>query len=163
MVVNRTKYCRRCDHYLTFVMCLRSSLASSKKSLPHGILLTIVLHMENYTTSLDQAFHALSDPTRRSVIQRLISGPATVKELSEPFSMGLPSFMKHIKVLEKSGLIRSQKTGRTRTCQIEPIQLTAAEKWLSEQRAIWEGRTDRLADYAESLASKERINAKRKL
>lgn len=114
-------------------------------------------------TSLDEAFHALSDPTRRSVIQRLISGPATVKELSEPFSMGLPSFMKHIKVLEKSGLISSQKTGRTRTCQIEPIQLTAAEQWLSEQRAIWEDRTDRLADYAESLASKERINAKRKL
>ncbi|MBL3559091.1 MULTISPECIES: ArsR/SmtB family transcription factor [Marinobacter] len=108
-------------------------------------------------TSLDQAFHALSDPTRRAVIQRLIGGPATVKQLSEPFSMGLPSFMKHIKVLEKSGLISSQKTGRTRTCQIEPIQLTAAEKWLSEQRAIWEDRTDRLADYAESLAAKEHM------
>lgn len=123
----------------------------------------MVLHMENHSVSLDQAFYALSDPTRRSVIQRLISGPATVKELSEPFSMGLPSFMKHIKVLEKAGLISSQKTGRIRTCQIEPIQLTVAEKWLSEQRAIWEGRTDRLAEYAESLASKERINAKRKL
>ncbi len=67
--------------------------------------------------------------------------------------MGLPSFMKHIKVLEKSGLISSEKAGRTRTCHIEPIQLTAAEKWLSEQRILWEGRTDRLAEYAESLAS----------
>ena len=123
----------------------------------------MVLHMENYSTALDQAFHALSDPTRRSVLQRLISGPATVKELSEPFSMGLPSFMKHIKVLERSGLISTQKTGRTRNCMIEPMQLTAAEKWLSEQRAIWEGRTDRLADYAESLASRERKNATRKL
>lgn len=119
--------------------------------------------MENYSVSLDKSFHALSDPTRRSVIQRLISGPATVKELAEPFAMGLPSFMKHIKVLEESGLIGSQKTGRTRTCEIKPNQLTAAEKWLSEQRVLWEGRTDRLAEYAESLASKEYTDEKRKL
>ncbi len=76
--------------------------------------------------------------------------------------MGLPSFMKHIKVLEESGLISSQKTGRIRTCQIKANQLTAAEKWLAEQRALWEGRTDRLAEYAESLASKEYSNEKRK-
>ncbi|MFY0666257.1 MAG: helix-turn-helix transcriptional regulator [Natronospirillum sp.] len=113
--------------------------------------------MENYT-SLDQAFHALSDPTRRSVIQRLMSGSATVKELSEPFAMGLPSFMKHLKVLEDGGLISTQKIGRVRTCRIEQNQLTAAEKWLSEQRALWEGRTDRLAEYAESLATKGHSN-----
>lgn len=77
--------------------------------------------------------------------------------------MGLPSFMKHIKVLEESGLISSQKVGRIRTCEIKPNQLTAAEKWLSEQRAIWEGRTDRLAEYVELLASKEHIDEKRKL
>lgn len=116
--------------------------------------------MENYSVSLDKSFHALSDPTRRSVIQRLISGPATVKELAEPFGMGLPSFLKHIRVLEESGLISSQKTGRTRTCEIKPNQLTAAEQWLSEQRSLWEGRTDRLAEYAQSLATKGHIDEK---
>ncbi|MBI1424066.1 MAG: metalloregulator ArsR/SmtB family transcription factor [Gammaproteobacteria bacterium] len=114
--------------------------------------------MANNTAFLDKAFHALSDPTRRSVIKRLMRGPATVKELSDPFAIGLPSFMKHIRVLEDSGLISSKKRGRIRTCQIKPTQLAAAEKWLSEQRALWEGRTDRLAEYAESLKSKEVSN-----
>src|SRR5688572_21344172 len=111
--------------------------------------------MENYPASLNNAFHALSDPTRRAVINRLINGPATVKELSEPFAMGLPSFMKHIKVLEDSELISSQKSGRTRTCQLKPTQLAAAENWLTEQLTLWERRTDRLADYVEGLTAKE--------
>lgn len=111
--------------------------------------------MENNTASLDKAFHALSDPTRRSVIQRLIKGPATVKELSGPFAIGLPTFMKHLKVLEDSGLISSKKRGRVRTCQIKPTQLATAEKWLSEQRVLWESRTDRLAEYVKTLTPKE--------
>jgi DNA-binding transcriptional ArsR family regulator len=122
--------------------------------------------MENYSTSLNNAFHALSDPTRRAVINRLINGPATVKELSEPFAMGLPSFMKHIKVLEDSDLISSQKSGRTRTCQIKAAQLATAENWLAEQLTLWERRTDRLANYVESLTAKEhkkeQRNVKRK-
>ena len=108
--------------------------------------------MANYSTSLDTAFHALSDPTRRAVVHRLMTGPVAVKELSQPFDMGLPSFMKHIKVLEESGLISSKKVGRIRTCRIEAEQLAAAESWLSEQRALWEARTDRLAGYVENLA-----------
>lgn len=113
--------------------------------------------MANYLSSLDTAFQALSDPTRRAVIQRLIRGPAAVKELAAPFEMGLPSFMKHIRVLEDSGLIRSEKVGRVRTCHIKTERLAAAESWLSEQRALWEARTDRLADYVENvLATKEK-------
>ncbi len=114
--------------------------------------------MANNTVSLDKTFHALSDPTRRSVVKQLINGPATIKELSQPFAIGLPSFMKHIKVLEDSGLISSKKKGRVRTCQIKAAQLAATEEWLSEQRALWESRTDRLAEYVEALNSKENQN-----
>ena len=106
--------------------------------------------MENYLPALDLAFHALSDPTRRAVLNRLMRGPAPVKELAAPFEMGLPSFMKHLRVLEESGLIRSEKAGRVRTCRVEAKQLAAAESWLSEQRTLWEARTDRLADYVEN-------------
>ena len=116
----------------------------------------MVRHMGNYSTTLDKAFHALSDPTRRAVLSRLIDGPASVKALAEPFAMGLPSFMKHIKMLEDSRLIASEKQGRIRTCHLNAEQLAAAEGWLGQQRALWEARTDRLAQYAQSLASKER-------
>ncbi len=114
--------------------------------------------MENYQSALDTAFHALSDPTRRAVIARLIEGPASVKELAEPFDMGLPSFLKHVKVLEASGLIGSEKVGRIRTCRLIPKRLAAAEDWLSEQRSIWEGRTDRLAAFVEKQHSSEMTN-----
>jgi DNA-binding transcriptional ArsR family regulator len=106
--------------------------------------------MANYSPSLDAAFHALADPTRRAVLRRLIRGPAAVKQLAEPFDMGLPSFMKHIKVLEDSGLIGSEKVGRVRTCHVKTKRLAVAESWLSKQRALWEARTDRLAEYVES-------------
>jgi DNA-binding transcriptional ArsR family regulator len=112
--------------------------------------------MANYTSSLDTTFHALADPTRRAVIARLIMGEASVKELAEPFTMGLPSFMKHIKVLEQSGLIASEKVGRVRTCRLKPKQLALTENWLSEQRRLWEGRSNRLAEYVESLTSGEK-------
>lgn len=106
--------------------------------------------MENYQAALDTAFHALADPTRRAVIARLMEGPASVKELAEPYEMGLPSFLKHVKVLEASGLISSEKAGRVRTCRLIPTRLAAAEDWLGAQRAIWEARTDRLAAFVES-------------
>lgn len=112
--------------------------------------------MENY--SLDTAFHALSDPTRRAVVSRLLRGPAPVKELAKPFGMGLPSFMKHLKVLETSGLIASEKLGRVRTCRVKTEQLAAAESWLSEQRALWEARADRLAEYVETQLSWSKEN-----
>lgn len=100
--------------------------------------------MENYQASLDDAFHALADPTRRSVVARLGSGSATIKQLAEPFPMGLPAFLKHIKVLERSGLIASHKVGRVRTCKLRRENLAAAEQWFDEQRTVWEGRYENL-------------------
>ena len=110
--------------------------------------------MDNYQSSLDAAFHALADPTRRAVLSRLTRGPAPVKELAEPFAMGLPSFMKHLRVLEQDGLIGSEKIGRVRTCWVNTEKLAAAESWLSEQRELWQARTDRLADYVETQMSR---------
>jgi DNA-binding transcriptional ArsR family regulator len=106
--------------------------------------------MANYPASLDTAFHALADPTRRAVVSRLIGGPASVTELAQPFRIGLPTFMKHLKVLEDSGLIGSGKTGRVRICHLKPARLASAEAWLAEQRTLWERRTDRLVDYVEN-------------
>ena len=106
--------------------------------------------MENYHATLDAAFHALADPTRRAVVNRLTHGPAPVSELAAPFAMGLPSFMKHLKVLEDDGLIRSEKIGRVRTCRLDAERLAAAETWLGEQLRLWQGRADRLADYVEN-------------
>ena len=114
--------------------------------------------MENHSIALNKAFHALSDPTRRAVLTRLLAGPASITELAVPFAMGLPAFMKHIHVLEESDLIASQKHGRTRTCNLNPRQLATAEHWLGQQRAVWEARTDRLAQFAEALAHKEPEN-----
>lgn len=111
--------------------------------------------MDNKQPALDSVFRALSDPTRRAVIQRLGQQSATVSELAEPFDMALPSFMKHIGVLEASGLITSKKVGRVRTCRIKPKKLVTAENWFDEQRALWESRSDRLTEYVENLASEE--------
>lgn len=87
---------------------------------------------------LDTFFGAMSDPTRRAVIERLASGPASVSELHAPHSMALPTFMRHLKVLEDTGIVRSIKKGRVRTCQIDPAPLIAAQGWLAWQRTIWE-------------------------
>ena len=103
--------------------------------------------MEQQQTQLNGIFQALADPTRRAVIGRLGRGPASVGELAEPFEMALPSFMKHIHLLEESGLIRTSKLGRVRTCMIETERLAAVGGWLDEQKAIWEGRTDRLEQF----------------
>ncbi|MGH6862014.1 MAG: ArsR/SmtB family transcription factor [Phyllobacterium sp.] len=115
--------------------------------------------MENYQSPLDSAFHALADPTRRAVLSRLMQGPAPVKELAQPFNMGLPSFMKHLRILEEDGLICSEKVGRVRTCRVKAERLAVAESWLSEQRALWQARTDRLADYVETQMSRSAEDA----
>src|SRR4051812_15163477 len=103
--------------------------------------------MEKYPDDLSGIFQALADPTRRAVLGRLGKGPASVGDLAKPYEMALPSFMKHIRFLEGSGLIRTHKEGRVRTCAIESRQFAAAEVWLSEQRAVWEGRADRLEQF----------------
>jgi len=111
--------------------------------------------MDNYGAALDSVFHALADPTRRAVIQRLGMGAATVSELAEPFDMALPSFMKHIGVLETSGLIVSRKTGRVRICMLEQKRLAAVERWFSEQHALWESRYQNLDNLLETLNGTE--------
>lgn len=103
--------------------------------------------MEHYSDRLDTIFQALADPTRRAVLGRLGQGPASITDLARPFEMALPSFMKHIRFLEESGWIRTSKQGRVRTCAIETQQFAAVEAWLTEQRALWEGRTDRLEQF----------------
>lgn len=102
--------------------------------------------MANYSPALDSVFQALADPTRRAVIQRLGRGPASVGELAKPFDMILPSFLKHIGILQKCGLIRTDKVGRVRTCTLEPKNLVQAEKWFESQRDLWAGRYAELDD-----------------
>lgn len=103
--------------------------------------------MEHYSEPLDAVFQALADPTRRAVLGRLGAGPASVGDLARPFDMALPSFMKHIRILEAGGWIRTRKTGRVRTCALETARFQAVEGWLAGQRAIWEARTDRLEQF----------------
>src|SRR5690606_18499726 len=111
--------------------------------------------MLNQCSGLDQIFQALSDPTRRAVLQRLVSGPASVSELAGPFDMSLPSFVQHLGVLERAGLVRSRKVGRVRTVRIAPRQMHKAEHWLSAQREQWQSRLDQLDSYAATLKSKQ--------
>lgn len=94
---------------------------------------------------IDRSFSALTDPTRRAVIERLVKGPATVSELAAPHPMALPTFMRHLKVLEECGLIRSVKRGRVRTCHIEPAPLLQIQGWLEWQRRVWEMGLDQQA------------------
>ena len=96
--------------------------------------------------ALDRVFHALADPSRRAMVDRLTRGPATVSDLAAPFSMTLAAVSQHLKVLEDSGVVRTEKVGRVRTCRIEPAALTAAEQWISKRKALWERRLDRLAE-----------------
>jgi DNA-binding transcriptional ArsR family regulator len=100
---------------------------------------------------LTRIFQALTDPTRRAVLERLTRGPAPVSELAQPFKMALPSFVQHLQVLEHSGLVRSKKQGRVRTYTLAPRPLKAAEHWLSAQRAHWERRLDALDDFLKTL------------
>ena len=100
--------------------------------------------MANQISALDAVFHALSDPTRRAVVQRLGEGTATVSELARPFDMALPSFVKHLSVLERSHLITSRKLGRVRTCSLVHDNFADAERWFHQMRAQWISRYDRL-------------------
>lgn len=108
--------------------------------------------MPNQVAQLDDVFKALADPTRRAVLHRLSRGAASVSELAELAEMALPSFLQHLNVLERYGLVRSQKTGRVRTCNLSPEPLKLAESWIKDQRAVWERRLDQLDDFLHSLA-----------
>jgi DNA-binding transcriptional ArsR family regulator len=97
--------------------------------------------------TLDLAFQALADPSRRVMVDRLTRGPASVSQLAEPLEMSLPAVFQHLQVLEASGLVRTEKVGRVRTCSIEAAALRSAEQWISDRRTTWERRLDRLGDY----------------
>ena len=112
--------------------------------------------MLNYETPLDRAFQALADPSRRAMVERLAQGPATVSELKRPLVMSLPAVMQHLAVLETSGLVVSQKSGRVRTCSINPVAFAEAERWITERRLEWERRLDRLGDYLKTLEGKDK-------
>jgi DNA-binding transcriptional ArsR family regulator len=103
--------------------------------------------MLNQSAALDRMFQALADPTRRAMVERLSRGPASVSELAKPLAMSLPAVVQHLQVLEASGLIRSEKVGRVRTCQIEPKALQLAERWIAERQTTCERRLDRLGEY----------------
>ena len=103
--------------------------------------------MLNQQVPLDRVFHALADSSRLGMVERLSRGPASVSELARPLEMSLAAVVQHIKVLEASGLVRSEKVGRVRTCRIEPAALRTAEQWISERQASWERRLDRLGEY----------------
>ncbi len=109
--------------------------------------------MENYEHRMSLSFAALADPTRRAIVARLCSGDATVGELAEPFEIGLPTLLKHIGVLERGGLVSSEKSGRVRTCSLTPGALRSTDDWLRTHIATWESRLDRLEAH---LAQKPR-------
>jgi DNA-binding transcriptional ArsR family regulator len=107
--------------------------------------------MLNQSSRVDPLFHALGDPTRRSMVERLAKGPASVSELAGPLAISLSAVVQHLAILEASGLVRSQKAGRVRTCSIQPEALSLAEQWIAERRAEWERRFDRLDTYLAGL------------
>jgi DNA-binding transcriptional ArsR family regulator len=109
--------------------------------------------MLNQSTDLDRLFHALADPARRAMVERLTRGPAPVSELARPLPMSLPAAMQHLEVLEAAGLVRSEKVGRVRTCAIEPRALSQAEQWINARRTEWQHRLDRLGEYLNTLES----------
>jgi DNA-binding transcriptional ArsR family regulator len=95
---------------------------------------------------IDRVFHALSDRTRRKLLELLSAGPATVSKLAEPLGVTLAAVVQHLKVLEESGLVTTQKEGRVRTCHLDAAGLSAVEAWVHERRSLWERRFDRLGD-----------------
>lgn len=100
-------------------------------------------------TVVDRVFHALGDPARRAIVDRLSRGPASVSELARPFDMTLAAVVQHVQVLEQSGVIKTEKVGRVRTCRLDPRGLSAAERWIEKRRASWERRFDRLEAFLE--------------
>ncbi len=134
MQANRSHCCASAGQWLSSCLTI---------GVPAGILKDVV----NQTAGLDRAFHALADPSRRLIVERLALGPASVSELAQPLAMSLPAVMQHLQVLEASSLVASEKVGRVRTCRLEPDVLRRVEQWVIQQRTAWERRLDRLGDY----------------
>jgi len=111
--------------------------------------------MLNQDASLDLMFQALADPTRRQIVERLSDGPASVSELAAPLPMSLPAVVQHLQVLEQSGLVKTEKVGRTRTCSLDTGSLSQVEKWINDRRIGWQKRFDRLGAFLDAQDEKE--------
>jgi DNA-binding transcriptional ArsR family regulator len=118
--------------------------------------------MLNNAALLDRTFQALADSSRRAILAELTRGPSSVSKLARPLTMSLPAVMQHLAVLEESGLIRSEKIGRVRTCRIEPKALGMAEQWIHQRRLEWERRFDRLGEYLKTLKKEGRSHGSHK-
>jgi DNA-binding transcriptional ArsR family regulator len=110
--------------------------------------------LEPAEPEIDRVFQALADPSRRAMVDRLTRGPASVSELARPLAMSLPAVVQHLHLLEASGLVRTEKLGRVRTCSIEPAALRTAEAWVAQRRTAWERRLDRLGEFLAEQTSK---------
>jgi DNA-binding transcriptional ArsR family regulator len=102
--------------------------------------------MLNQRARINRVFHALGDPTRRAIVEKLSEGPISVSRLAVPLDMTLAAVIQHLQILEKSGLVHTEKVGRVRTCRIEPSGLSVAEQWIEDRRSLWEKRFDRLGE-----------------
>jgi len=102
--------------------------------------------MSTQKANIDRVFHALGDPTRRALLEKLSEGPISVSRLAEPLAITLAAVVQHLQILEESGLVHTEKLGRVRTCRIEPAGLKVAERWIVDRRSIWERRLDRLGE-----------------
>lgn len=102
--------------------------------------------MPSKKVNIDRVFHALGDPTRRAILEKLSQGPISVSKLAAPLDITLAAVVQHLQVLEESGLVRTEKLGRVRTCRLEPGGLSVAEQWIGDRRSTWERRLDRLGD-----------------
>lgn len=125
---------------------MAGGLQAQPEGLTASVASAILKQMLNSQPQLDLVFRALSDPTRRAIVERLGRGPASVSQLAAPFAMTLPAVLQHVAVLEASGLVQSEKLGRVRTCRIDGGALTSAERWIGERRTTWERRLDRLGE-----------------
>src|ERR1017187_9584563 len=126
-----------------------------KCPLDHRVVLHILKYMLDQTIDLDRTFQALADKSRRSMVERLTLGPASVSELAEPLAMSLAAVVQHVQVLEAWGVVKTEKVGKTRMCRIEPAAMTAAEQWITDRRRGWEARLDRLGDVLNEVATTE--------
>ncbi|HXK03973.1 MAG TPA: metalloregulator ArsR/SmtB family transcription factor [Verrucomicrobiae bacterium] len=105
--------------------------------------------MPGQQAKIDRVFHALGDPTRRAILEKLSRGPVSVSQLAEPLELTLAAVVQHLQVLEESNLVQTEKVGRIRTCRLEPAGLAVARRWLEDRRSLWEKRLDRLGDLLE--------------
>jgi DNA-binding transcriptional ArsR family regulator len=132
----------------------RAGRAVSRPRRAFAIVKSVLNQIATADPLADQVFQALGDPNRRIIVERLSRGPASVSELAKPLTMSLPGVLQHVQALEASGLVRSEKVGRVRTCHIDTAALSVAEQWIADRRTTWESRLDRLGEFLDGQMGK---------